>query len=64
MAHGRAVAGPAAPEVLVPEPGAGEPVLPELLERAGPELARAAREPVEPALAGPAARVRAARALV
>ena len=48
----------------MPEPGAGEPVLPELLERAGPELARAAREPVEPALAGPAARVRAARALV
>ena len=68
MAPGRAVAEPAVPGVLAPQPGAGEPgpvvapAVPEPVALAVPEPA--VRKPAEPELAGPAAQVRAARALV
>ena len=57
MAPGRAVAEPAAPELLAPEPGARELAVPEPEPEPEPAV-------LEPELAGPAARVRAVRVLV
>ena len=57
MAPGRAVAEPAAPELVAPEPGARELAVPEPEPEPEPAV-------LEPELAGPAARVRAVRVLV